>query len=56
MEELEINKVCNSYEEQEELMKKIGEEYNVMCFNGFTQEIGEPEIYGIKSIIHFGKR
>lgn len=55
MEELEINQVCSTYEEEQELIRKLGEEYIVMIYNGFEQEIGKP-IYGVKSILHFGKR
>lgn len=56
METLEINKICNSREEEEELANKLLEEYIVMLFEKYPQVIGEPEIYGIKSITHFGRR
>lgn len=56
MEELEINKVFNSAKEMEEYAQKLSEEYIVFMVENYPQVIGEQEIYGIKSILHFGKR
>ncbi len=56
MQELIINKRCNTKEEEDALVKELGEKYIVFMYNHFTQVLGEPEIYGIESIFHCGER
>lgn len=60
MEELKINKICNTYEEQEKLQKELAKKYVVFMFCGYPTEIQEDgsfkEVYGVESIIHFGRR
>lgn len=56
MQELIINKRCNTKEEENELVKELNEKYIVVMFEGFEQEFNSPEIYGIKSILHCGER
>lgn len=56
MEELKINKIFETREEMEEYIKQLNEEYTIVIVNQIPQVIGEPDIYGIESILHFGKR
>lgn len=56
MEELKINKTFETREEMEEYAKKLNEEYCIVIVNHIPQVIGEPDVYGIESILHFGKR
>lgn len=56
MQELIINKRCNTKEEEDALVKELGEKYIVFMYNHFSQVLGEPEIYGIESIFHCGER
>lgn len=56
MEELKINKIFETREEMEKYIKQLNEEYSIMLINQMPQVIGEPDIYGIESILHFGKR
>ena len=55
MQELQINKIFNTYEELEEAQKKLNEKYKVFMFVNYPCELGQ-EIYGIQTIIHFGER
>lgn len=56
METLEINKRFNTHEDMEEYERKLREEYMVILVNRTAQNAGEKAIYGIDSIMHFGKR
>ena len=56
MEELEINKTFETREEMEEYMKELNEEYLIVIIKQMPQVKGKPDIYGIESILHFGKR
>ena len=56
MEVLKVNIRFNTLEELEEYEKKISEEYIVMVLVRTPQQVGEPEIYGIDEVWHFGKR
>lgn len=56
MEELKINKTFKTREEREEYIEKLNEEYFIGIVNYTPQVIGEPDIHGIESILHFGKR
>ena len=55
MQELKVNKRFETREEMDKYVKEICEEYVVMLVNHIPQEIGQ-EIYGVESILHFGKR
>ena len=56
MEELKINKTFETREEMEEYVKQLNEEYCIVIVNHIPQVIGKPDIYGIESVLHFGKR
>ena len=56
MQELVIDKIFNTKEELEEYEKKLIEDYIVFMIFHKDQVIGNPEIYGIDKILHFGKR
>ena len=56
MEELEINKTFETREEMEEYIEELNEEYCIVIVKQMPQSINEPDIYGIESILHFGKR
>ena len=56
MEELIINKTFNTRKELEEYEKMLTEQYIVFMIMHKDQVIGEPEVYGIDKVIHFGKR
>lgn len=56
MEELIINKVFKTKAELEKYEEKLAEEYIIFMTMRKDQVIGEPEVYGIDKILHFGKR
>lgn len=56
MNELVINKVFNTYQELEAYEKQLSEKYVVFLIIRKDQTIGQPDIYGIDKIIHFGER
>ena len=56
MEELIINRTFNTREEMEEFEKQLKEEYIVLMIVHTEQVVGEPNVWGIHSIKHFGKR
>lgn len=56
MEELIIDKTFDTKEELEKFEKELCDEYIACMVFYKDQVIGEPEIYGISSILHFGKR
>lgn len=56
MNELVINKVFNTYQELEAYEKQLSEKYVVFLIMRKDQTIGQPDIYGIDKIIHFGER
>ena len=56
MEELIVNKVFKTRAELEAYEEKLAKEYIVFMIMRKDQVIGEPEVYGIDKVIHFGKR
>ena len=56
MEHLRINKTFKTREEMEKYAEELRKEYIVMMVVMKEQTVGEPDIYGIDEIIHFGKR
>lgn len=56
MEELIIDKVFSTRAELEEYEQKLADEYIVCMIMHKDQVIGEPDIYGIDKVLHFGKR
>lgn len=56
MQELEVNKVFNTRQEMEEYERQLTEKYVVICIFHKDQEIGQPEIYGIDTVMHCGER
>lgn len=56
MQELIINKIFKTREELDAYEKALTEQYIVFMIMHKDQIIGEPEIYGIDKVLHFGKR
>lgn len=56
MQELVINKTFKTRAEMEAYEKELTEKYVIFMIMHVDQVIGEPEIYGIDKIIHFGLR
>lgn len=56
MQELVINKIFKTRAEMEAYEKELAEKYVIFMIMHVDQVIGEPEIYGIDKIIHFGLR
>ena len=56
MKELIIDKIFTTRQEMEDFEKKLADEYIVCMIMHKDQVIGEPEIYGIDKVLHFGKR
>ena len=56
MEELIIDRVFDTREEMEAYEQQLSEQYIVFMIMRKDQVIGEPDIYGIDKVIHFGKR
>ena len=56
MQELIVDKIFKTREELEAYEKALTEQYIVCMIMHKDQVIGEPEIYGIDKVLHFGKR
>lgn len=56
MQELIINKVFDTREEMEAFEKELDQKYIIFMIMRKEQTLGEPEIYGIDKILHFGLR
>lgn len=56
MEELVINKTFETRQEMEAFEEGLSKKYIVFMIMQKDQVIGEPEVYGIDKIIHFGLR
>lgn len=56
MNELIIDRVFDTRQELEAYEKQLTEKYIVFMIMRKEQTIGEPEVYGIDKVIHFGER
>lgn len=56
MEELVIDKVFKTRAEMEAFEEELNKKYIIFMIMRKDQVIGEPEVYGIDKIIHFGLR
>lgn len=56
MQELVIDKVFKTRQEMEAYEEELNKKYIIFMIMRKDQVIGEPEIYGIDKIIHFGLR
>ena len=56
MEELVIDKVFKTRQEMEAFEEELSKKYIIFMIMRKDQVIGEPEVYGIDKIIHFGLR
>lgn len=56
MNELIIDRVFDTRQELEAYEKQLTEKYIVFMIMRKDQTIGEPEVYGIDKVIHFGER
>ena len=56
VQELIINKVFDTREEMEAFEKELDQKYIIFMIMRKEQTLGEPEIYGIDKILHFGLR
>lgn len=56
MNELIIDRVFDTRQELEAYEKQLSEKYVVFMIMRKDQTIGEPEVYGIDKVIHFGER
>lgn len=56
MNELIIDRVFDTRQELEAYEKQLTEKYVVFMIMRKDQTIGEPEVYGIDKVIHFGER
>lgn len=56
MNELIIDRVFDTPQELEAYEKQLTEKYIVFMIMRKEQTIGEPEVYGIDKVIHFGER
>ena len=56
MNELIIDRVLDTRQELEAYEKQLTEKYIVFMIMRKEQTIGEPEVYGIDKVIHFGER
>lgn len=56
MNELIIDRLFDTRQELEEYEERLAEKYIVFMIIRKDQTIGNPEIYGIEKVIHFGER
>lgn len=56
MNELIIDRVFDTPQELEAYEEQLTEKYIVFMIMRKEQTIGEPEVYGIDKVIHFGER
>lgn len=56
MQELIVNKTFETRQELEQYEQYLTENYIVFMIMRKEQVIGEPEIYGIDKVMHFGVR
>lgn len=56
MNELIVDRVFDTRQELEAYEKQLTEKYIIFMIMRKDQTIGEPEVYGIDKVIHFGER